>query len=394
MAATTAANRKRKAQEADINTPPTNDSKRVKICGSDQAVDSVRSTCSAIDAHASSNGVVDCNSEPTDLDAFQSFADSTHNTGFSALLNQSHPHPDQPEPSNATFASKENSLSSMSIKSNSEGGGGGGGSGGKDVHKHKSPSASTCTKNILNDDDDPAAAAAAVSAFDAFIHEAKHSNAKDQVAFSWGNQQGNEFKFDSKASEFSFSELATNTSPHKIASAATDDAAAPVANLHGMVDAGDQHDVTLFEIRCKIWQFSASDTQWHEKGIGVVKVNSYSTTQAKKGARLLCRTDVTFKTLINAVIKHDTTFSKLNDDRVKFTVLEQAQEQPPQQALRSPKSAKGEADADEDDEEEEDDDVDAQVVVVTKTYLLRSKEADKTKIDAFLAKLKQIQNEM
>jgi len=225
--------------------------------------------------------------------------------------------------------------------------------------------------------------------------------------FAWGsNSNDNDFQFDSNTSQFSLSEFTSASKQTSHAQndeeqtdlngnhndgafgdeqkqKAQDQAAAvaavqeeePVALLTGMVDAGDKEDTTVYEMKCKVWQFEVNDGGWHEKGVGNVKINTYYSNDGeaeKLNARILCRKDVTLKTLINGVFSKDTPFTKQNAHNIKCSVLEQE---------------RNEADQEDDDVEEQEE----EFVVVPKTYCLRIKETDKSKIDTFLEKIKQIQ---
>ena len=211
--------------------------------------------------------------------------------------------------------------------------------------------------------------------FESFDDKSKTNNIDNkkeekEKEFVWGSASNdNDFKFDNSASNFSWKDVASNSNSNQDANNNNNEDE-PIACLTGLVDAGDNDDVTIYEIKCKVWEFNKSDNKWHEKGIGMVKLNTYSSGETTK-ARLLCRKEVTFKTLINAMIQKDTKFSKENIDNIKFTTFEQQK-----------------------NERKEGKDSDDDLTIVAKTYLMRLKESDKTKIDTFLSKIQEIQEKM
>eukprot|EP00483_Globobulimina_turgida_P012818 UN12842 len=160
--------------------------------------------------------------------------------------------------------------------------------------------------------------------------------------------------------------------------AATEEKPVLRVSLGGEVDSGDGDDKTVFIIKCIVYELDVEHNLYKEKGIGDVKLNTYSLNN-KNGnetervhARLLCRKDVTFKTLMNAVLMKETKFDKTNEKSIRFTVFEQ---QPQQQIASKTKGKDGIVG----------------IINVPKSYLLKSKESDKLKIDAFLTKIKEIQ---
>merc|ERR1712176_1495535 len=134
-----------------------------------------------------------------------------------------------------------------------------------------------------------------------------------------------------------------------------------LAGLDGQpIDFGDDGDKTIFSLKCKV--FELSNGQWTEKGIGIVKLNTFliqnddDKKEAKKEKlRILCRREIVENTIINGMVHKNTKFIKRNENSITFVI-----------------SAADSADK-------------------AKSFLLRSKEKDKTKVDAFLNKISEIQ---
>ena len=229
-------------------------------------------------------------------------------------------------------------------------------------------------QEIAHTEDNPFGSFGSFASFESFSLERASTGSAE---FQWGNKSNdNEFTF-GDTSEFSFAEFEKNMNnknkknEKELIMPEKDE---PIALLTGQVDAGDTEDQTLYEIKCKVWQFNTEKNEWNEKGIGKIKINTYMNNN-KLNARLLCRTDVTFKTIINGIIKKDTSFIKQNEQNIKFTIFEQVVNQ---QETTNNKQDGG----------------DKNVSFVTKTYCFKSKELDKTKIDKFLNKIKEIKQKM
>merc|ERR1712154_327405 len=116
---------------------------------------------------------------------------------------------------------------------------------------------------------------------------------------------------------------------------------------------------TIYKLKCKI--YALDEKQWKLRGIGDVKLNTFSIKEKteksdkKIRARILCRDHSTLKTVINAMIRENTKFVKQNEKNVIFTVND----------------------------------------CETKSFLLRlDKEENDAKIDTFFEKINQIKDEM
>eukprot|EP01084_Bolivina_argentea_P090084 162379_1 len=186
---------------------------------------------------------------------------------------------------------------------------------------------------------------------------------------SFKESNTNEFSFQfASSSEFTFESItAANTNKSKkkeqkekdLDDAQTMDK--PVAELKGKIDSGDGVDKVIFSLKTQVYELVS--TKYQEKGFGTLEIRQTTSDDIIK-SRMLCRTDVTFKNLINAMIYKDTKFEKLPPTTVRCTVFEQVVN---------------------DDAKDED----HTTMNVAKTYLLRSKS-----IDTFLAKIEEIQGKM
>jgi len=163
-----------------------------------------------------------------------------------------------------------------------------------------------------------------------------------------------------------------------------------VEQMAGEQDAGDTTDEVQVSLHCKV--FNLVDGAYVERGKGDVKVNTYSleatanTKEEEKSkatgirARILCRRDTVLTTIINAPILKNTLFEKVGNF-IRFGVLE----------VLDNSSVKQQDDADDNDQEQkqnEDDDLNTKV----STYLL--KPINKTEVDVFVKKIKDIQDMM
>lgn len=199
----------------------------------------------------------------------------------------------------------------------------------------------------------------------------------------WG--QATEFKFGADDADFDLNKIVASP-PKKteasksadVASGEADEADEAIAQLTGAVDSGDGNDRTVHSVLCTVYELDAEVNRYKEKGVGEVRLNTYNNNgsdsgeEGKLSARLLCRQLLTFKTLINCALQSDTHFVKVNERNVRFTVFEQVHR-------------------DVDNEETE---TEAVAVAVTKTYLLKLKEPGKGKIDEFTERIKEIQTKM
>ena len=220
--------------------------------------------------------------------------------------------------------------------------------------------------------------AASETGFGSFANS--NSNGTESNGFSgarpggWGTPR--EFVFGADSSNFSFAELDKN---EKQKNKAQDDedkkeefgfpdhfGEDPVAKLAGKeVDAGDAADKTVYEIKGRIYELDAEKNCYKERGIGEVKLNTYSAGEdGKVKARLLCRREITLKTIMNAIITKETQFDKATAKTVRFTVFEQ--------------QLKGQEDAE----------------IVPKSYLLKLQDPDNSKMDKLIAEIEKIQEQM
>lgn len=196
---------------------------------------------------------------------------------------------------------------------------------------------------------------------------------KSKVEGGWATPR--EFKFDADNSQFSFAEI-TRDGVDKEDGERKEEfgfpshfGQDPVAKLAGKeADTGDAEDSTVYELKGRVRELV--EMKWIERGTGEVKLNTYSAGKdGKIKARLLCRRELTLKTILNAVITKDTEFIKRTAKALQFTTFEQ------QQA----------------DEKEEDVDL----KIVPKTYMLTPpKGQGHEKVDKLLEEIKKVQDQM
>jgi len=200
------------------------------------------------------------------------------------------------------------------------------------------------------------------------------ADTKTKVGGGWATPR--EFKFDDNNSQFSFAEISQNGIKDKDKEDGENKeefgfpsnfGQDPVAKLAGKeVDTGDAEDSTVYELKGRVRELV--EMKWVERGTGEVKLNTYCAGKdGKVKARLLCRRELTLKTILNAVIQKETKFIKRTEKAVQFTTFEQ--------------------------QSKEEEDVDLEIV--PKTYMLTPAKGEKTaKVDKLLEKIKEIQGTM
>ena len=360
--------RKRKAKQADIDQyENSNNIKRAKLSSD---TENIKKNTDSFEIEMDGN-----NNSCSSNDPFASFASS--NVGFSSFLSKEKSKSVSPTKNKFNESSSTEIKFTMNKKTEKD-------EGKKEKHdKEEEEKENSNTDNnpfgAWSNNDNNKSGFGSFDTFESFGSFGSFNNDKND---------NNQFHFDKNASNFSFDDITSNSNNNNNNNDNDKDKKnennknnknnknfdkekeKPIAELTGIVDAGDTEDITIYEIKCKVWEFDKSDNKWREKGIGFVKLNKYnlksssSSSTEKIKVRILCRKDVTLKRLINARIKKDTKFAK-DDNTVKFTVFEQVE-----------------------NKEKND------VLFVTKTYCLRSKESDKTKIDTFLSKIQEMQQSM
>lgn len=98
----------------------------------------------------------------------------------------------------------------------------------------------------------------------------------------------------------------------------------PVAKLNGVLDTGDENDITLFCCKCKIFKYDDDGKQYIEKGIGNVNVNTYDDKSGDVNgtvvhARILARRDLVMSMMLNVQIFKSTKYENVEDKYLRFS---------------------------------------------------------------------------
>ncbi|KAJ1972713.1 hypothetical protein H4R35_004525 [Dimargaris xerosporica] len=85
------------------------------------------------------------------------------------------------------------------------------------------------------------------------------------------------------------------------------------------VKTGEENEDTLYQTKCKLYELDDA-MQWRERGVGVLKVNQQVTDP--DAVRLVMRTDVVFKVILNAKLFSGMSCELAQDRFVRFGVVD------------------------------------------------------------------------
>eukprot|EP01083_Nonionella_stella_P098314 276445_1 len=138
-----------------------------------------------------------------------------------------------------------------------------------------------------------------------------------------------------------------------------------VEQMGGQRETGDHNDVVMERVHCKVWSLDSGN--YVERGDGMLNLSEYYTSDKEMRARILCRRDSTFTTLINASILKEMEFVIMGSF-IRFSAVSVVGKEEPENEENS--------------ETKNEDNDDANEAVHTKTdittYLIRS--ADNSKL--------------
>jgi len=236
-----------------------------------------------------------------------------------------------------------------------------------------------------------------------------------KLNFDWGSWDNVNTKIDlNPSTKVGWESQATAYDPNAIEE---DDSTKEVLKqMAGEQDTGDKQDEVKCSAHCKVYNLEKG--KYVERGKGVVKVNTYSVDgeDDKIRGRILCRRDTVLTTIINAPILKEMKFEKVGGF-IRFCVVEVVEENAKEKKSEDSTTAKTEnsdnrqeaekedkeqtkketetetekeeaedgAKKEQDKEENEDSDLNTEI----KTYLI--KPINKSDLDTFLNKIKDIQ---
>lgn len=96
---------------------------------------------------------------------------------------------------------------------------------------------------------------------------------------------------------------------------------APKIPLVEQLISGEEEEDHLFQVKGKLFFMDATDAskQWKERGVGMVRVNRSHATDA---SRIIMRTDVTLKLILNTLIDDKMNFELVQEKNIRFVGLE------------------------------------------------------------------------
>ncbi|XP_018572558.1 ran-binding protein 3 isoform X2 [Anoplophora glabripennis] len=85
---------------------------------------------------------------------------------------------------------------------------------------------------------------------------------------------------------------------------------------------GEEQEVNILNISCKLFAFDKASGNWQERGRGTLRLNDFEMSDNHLGSRLVFRTAGSLRVILNTKIWAEMTIDKASDKSIRLTALD------------------------------------------------------------------------